>query len=74
MHIVWHADCCTRVELKLEPAEACIGQFAGAVSSRASETVNSRMAGGASMLAVLVGVAILLSGWGVPLPFGLTIG
>ena len=47
---------------------------AGAISSRASETVNSRMAGGASMLAVLVGVAILLSGWGVPLPFGLTIG
>lgn len=47
---------------------------AGAASSRASDTVNSRLAGFASMLAVVVGLAILLSGWGLALPFGLTIG
>ncbi len=42
--------------------------FAGAVSRNASDAVNSKLATVASMVALVVGAGVLLSGFGVALP------
>lgn len=46
---------------------------AGAVSRGASEEVNSRLATFASVIALVVGAGVLLSGWGVALPFSFSL-
>lgn len=46
---------------------------AGAVSRGASEEVNSRLAMFASVIALVVGAGVLLSGWGVALPFSFSL-
>ena len=46
---------------------------AGAVSRGASEAVNSRLATFASVIALVVGAGVLLSGWGVALPFSFSL-
>ncbi|KAL3134085.1 hypothetical protein ABBQ32_008510 [Trebouxia sp. C0010 RCD-2024] len=47
--------------------------FIGAVSRGASEAVNSRLATFASVVALVVGAGVLLSGWGVALPFSFSL-
>ena len=56
---------------------ACLAKrvlyVAGAVSRGASEAVNSRLATFASVIALVVGAGVLLSGWGVALPFSFSL-
>jgi len=47
--------------------------FAGAVSRSASDAVNSKLATIASTIALVVGAGVLLSGFGVALPFSFSL-
>ena len=64
---VWLCCACLAKRIQLD---LCV---AGAVSRGASEAVNSKLATFASAIALVVGAGVLLSGWGVALPFSFSL-